>query len=153
MQHNFSLALTFDDVLLKPGYSGFERSDISLVTQLTKRIALKAPLTAAPMDTVTEHQLAIALARLGGVGFIHRNLSVKDQAAQVALVKQEKLLVGAAVGSSSGYEARVKALIDAGVDVILVDSAHGYARKVIQTVRYIKENFDIDVIAGNVATA
>jgi IMP dehydrogenase len=153
MENNYNLALTFDDVLLRPGYSGFDRKDISLVTQLTKNISLKTPLIAAPMDTVAEHELAIALARLGGVAFIHRNLTIKDQAAEVKKVKKEGMLVGAAVGSSSGYEERVKALVAAGVDVILVDSAHGYARKVISTVRYIKEHFDVEVIAGNIATA
>jgi IMP dehydrogenase len=153
MEHKLSLALTFDDVLLRPGYSGFDRKDISLSTKLTKNIALQAPLVAAPMDTVTESTLAIALARLGGIGFIHRNLTIEKQAAEVKKVKEEGLLVGAAVGSNAGYEERVKALVDAGVDVLLVDSAHGYAKKVIAATTFIKENYPVDVIAGNVATA
>jgi IMP dehydrogenase len=153
MENNLPLALTFDDVLLRPGYSGFDRKDISLTTNLTKKIQLKSPIVAAPMDTVVESRLAIALARLGGVGFIHRNLTVEAQVAAVKEVKAEKLLVGAAVGSSAGYEERVSSLIDAGVDVLVVDSAHGYSKKVIQAVKYIKSNFEIEVIAGNVATA
>jgi IMP dehydrogenase len=153
MEHNLPLALTFDDVLLRPGYSGFDRKDITLTTNLTRNIVLEAPLVAAPMDTVAESQLAIALAKLGGIGFIHRNLKIEDQAAEVAKVKKENLLVGAAVGSSAGYEDRVKALVDAGVDVIIVDSAHGYAKKVIEATRHIKANYKVDVIAGNVATA
>ena len=153
MEHNLPLALTFDDVLLRPGYSGFDRKDITLTTNLTKRIQLRTPIISAPMDTVTEHELAIALARLGGVGFIHRNLTIEDQVAEVKKVKQEDLLVGAAVGSSAGYESRVEQLVKAGVDVLIVDSAHGYSKKVMQAVKYIKANFDIDVIAGNVATA
>lgn len=153
MEHNFSLALTFDDVLLRPGYSDFDRKDIKLTSKLSRNITLEAPLVGAPMDTVTESQLAIALARLGGIGFIHRNLAIEDQMKEVRKVKQEGLLVGAAVGSSAGYEKRVQSLMEAGVDVLLVDSAHGYAKKVIAATRYIKDNFDLDVIAGNVATA
>src|ERR1700679_417013 len=98
MEHNFSLALTFDDVLLKPRYAGFSRADIVLSTKLTKNISLDSPLVAAPMDTVTESKLAIALAKLGGIGFIHRNMNVADQVKEVALVKEQGLLVGAAVG-------------------------------------------------------
>lgn len=149
----FPLSLTFDDVLLRPGYSGFERSDISLVTKLTKNISLNAPFVSAPMDTVTEAPLAIALAEIGGIGIIHRNLTIKDQAEHVARVKKSGHLVGAAVGSSSGYEARVSSLVEAGADVILIDSAHGYAQKVIAAVHYVKSNFDVDVIAGSIATA
>lgn len=146
-------ALTFDDVLLRPRYTGFLRSEISLETQLTKNIKLKAPLVAAPMDTVTEAQLAIALSQLGGIGIIHRNLTIDVQAAEVKKVKKAKQLVGAAVGSSPGYEIRVKALVDAGVDVIVVDSAHGHTKFVIDAVEFIKQNHDVEVIAGNVATA
>ncbi|MDB5170540.1 MAG: Guanosine monophosphate reductase [Candidatus Saccharibacteria bacterium] len=146
-------SLTFDDVLLKPGYAGFLRSDIDLSTKLTRNITLKIPLVSAPMDTVTEAKLAIALAKLGGIGIIHRNLSVKDQAGEVAAVKKANQLVGAAVGSSPGYEARVEALVVSGVDVIIVDSAHGFSKAVVEAVTHIKAHHKVDVIAGNVATA
>lgn len=134
----FTLSLTFNDVLLRPGYSGFDRADINLQTKLTRKLALRAPFVSAPMDTVTEARLAIALAETGGVGIIHRNLTVEQQAAEVKAVKDAGQLVGAAVGSSAGYESRVEALVAAGVDFILVDSAHGYAKKVIETVTFIK---------------
>lgn len=152
MEQPLSLSLTFNDVLLKPGYSGFERSEISLKTQLTTNISIDAPFISAPMDTVTEHELAIALAKCGGIGIIHRNLTIEEQAKEVQKVKKAGYRVGAAVGSSTGYEARVDALVDAGVDVILVDSAHGYAKKVIDALKFIKQNYSVDVIAGSIAT-
>ncbi|MBI2588966.1 IMP dehydrogenase [Candidatus Saccharibacteria bacterium] len=149
-----TVGLTFDDVLLKPGYAGFLRSEINLKSRLTKKIELSAPLLAAPMDTVTESKLAIALAQCGGFGFIHRNLKIEDQAAEVAKVKAAGLPVGAAVGSRPGYEKRVAALVAAGADVILVDSAHGYSKQVISAVQEIKKRFvGMEVIGGNVATA
>jgi IMP dehydrogenase len=149
----FKLALTFDDVLLKPRYAGFLRSEIDTGCQLTKRIKLRTPLISAPMDTVTEHELAIALAQEGGLGIIHRNLTIEQQVVEVKRVKALNLPVGAAVGSSPGFETRVDALVDAGVDLITVDSAHGHTLKVITTVAYIKSHYDIDVMAGNVATS
>src|SRR5206468_752951 len=97
-------------------------------TQLTRHIRLRLPLVSAPMDTVTESRLAIALGRFGGIGIIHRNLTIQDQAGQVAAVKKAGQLVGAAVGSSPGYAERVKALVAAGADVIVVDSAHGFSK-------------------------
>ena len=148
-----NLSLTFNDVLLRPGYSDFERAEIDCTTKLTRNITLSSPFVSAPMDTVTEARLAIALAKQGGIGIIHRNLTVERQAVEVRKVKETGYLVGAAVGSSAGYEQRLEALIEAGVDCILVDSAHGYATKVLQAVRYIKETFSVDVIAGNIATA
>lgn len=148
-----NIALTFDDVLLTPGYAGFFRSEIKLQTKLTKTINLDIPLTSAPMDTVTESVLAIALAELGGFGFIHRNMTVDKQVAEVKKVKKKNLLVGAAVGSSPGYEKRVDGLVKAGADVILVDSAHGFSLQVISAVKAIKKVYPKQqVIAGNIAT-
>src|SRR5688500_9727194 len=91
-------ALTFNDVLLVPGYTDFARSDIDLSTNLTKKIKLSIPLISSPMDTVTEAKLAIALAKVGGIGIIHRNLTPVKQANEVAKVKSKGFLVGAAIG-------------------------------------------------------
>ncbi len=152
-QKSFPLGITFDDVLLIPGYSDFSRSEIELSTQLTKKIKLNLPFVSAPMDTVTESKLATTLAEQGGIGIIHRNLTIEDQASHVAEVAKKKLLVGAAIGANTGFEDRAQALVKAGAQVIVVDSAHGNAKPIIDTIKYLKKTYhDIEVIAGNVAT-
>ena len=151
---SFKFGLTFDDVLLTPGFSDFSRKDINLSTKFSRRIKISIPLVSAPMDTVTESKLAIELAKLGGIGIIHRNLTIEDQVFEVKKVKNRKLLVGAAVGASKGFEERVKALIKAKTDVIVLDSAHGFTNVMISAIRFIKKTYPkIDIIAGNIATA
>lgn len=272
--------LTFDDVLLVPQYSEILPSEVNISTFLTKNIKLNVPIVSAAMDTVTESAMAIAMAREGGLGFIHKNMSIENQAAEVDKVKrhengmilnpvtvskedtlidvekicqryhisglpvvdsdrhlvgmitrrdikylnidstkveavmtkdnlitaqvgtsleeakmilwknrieklpivdnqyrlvglitskdidnignhpnackdqQGRLRCGAAVGVGEDTMRRVEALINAGVDVITVDSAHGHSRNVIDTVRKIRDKFpDIDLVAGNIVTA
>lgn len=150
-----STGITFDDVLLIPGFSDFKRQDISLKTNLTKNIKLDIPLVSAPMDTVTESDLAIALTAAGGIGIIHRNLTIEDQAKEVTIVKgsDPSALVGAAIGASAGSMDRAAALVKAGVDVIVIDSAHGYADYIIDMIKQFKQQFPkTDVIGGNIAT-
>ena len=272
-------ALTFDDVLLLPGYSEVTAKDVSLVTKLTRNINLNLPLVSAAMDTVTEAGLAIALAQEGGIGIVHKNLTVQEQAEQVRRVKKfesgvvkdpitidhtatiaelieltrangisgvpvmkdgdlagivtrrdlrfetdtsqsisaimtprnqlvtvkegassdevqrllhqhriEKILVvddagalkglitvkdfdkaesfpdackdqygqlrvGASIGTSADTDERVDALVTAGVDVLVVDTAHGHSMNVLSRVRWVKDNYPtVDVIGGNIAT-
>ncbi len=213
--------LTFDDVLLEPGPSEFMPAMVDVSTQLTRDIKLNIPLLSSAMDTVTESRLAIAMAQSGGLGVLHRNMTIEEQADQVRAVKryesgmvvnpvtvgpqttlgevreivarkkitgfpvvdpatgklvgmlthrdmrfekaqvfphaakddQGRLLVGAAstVGDA-GYE-RAMALADAGVDVVVIDTAHGHSASVAQVVERIKrESNRLQVIAGNVAT-
>lgn len=273
-------ALTFDDVLLLPAHSNVLPRDVSLRTQLTRNITLNIPLLSAAMDTVTEARLAIALAQEGGIGIVHKNMTSKEQAAQVAKVKRfesgvvkdpitiapnmtvrdvlnltrqhkisglpvlegkkvvgivtnrdlrfesnldqsitnimtprdrlivvrenanrdearnlmhkhriervlvvndafelcglitvkdilkssehplackdelGRLRVGAAVGVGEGTEERVELLVEAGVDVLVVDTAHGHSQGVLSRVQWVKKNYPkVDVIGGNIATA
>lgn len=274
-------ALTFDDVLLVPAHSTVLPKQVSLKTQLTREITLNIPLVSAAMDTVTEGRLAITLAQEGGIGIVHKNMSIEDQAANVLMVKkfesgvikepitvspdvtirevleltasanisgvpvvdgenlvgivtnrdlrfetrygnpvssvmtpkdrlvtvkegaskeeiltllhehriekvlvvndefqlrglvtvkdiqkaidkpnackdsQGRLRVGAAVGTGEGTDKRIEALVAAGVDVVVVDTAHGHSQGVLSRVRWVKENFgsQVQVIGGNVATA
>ncbi len=150
------VGLTFNDVLLVPqGSSITSRKLVDTSVQLTPRIRLKTPIVSANMDTVTEEKMAIEMARAGGLGVIHRFLTIQEQADKVELVKSFDLLVGAAVGASVGgdYLERAEALVAAGVDVLVVDVAHGHADHVCDAVKAIKARFpNIDLIAGNVAT-
>ena len=151
---NLTLGLTFDDVLLVPRRSDIRsRQDVSVATRLSKRIGLDIPIVAANMDTVCETEMAIEMARMGGIGIIHRFLTVEDQAAMVGAVKAEGLLVGAAVGTDRDALHRTGALVDAGVDAVVLDIAHGHAGHAIDLLVKLKNEFpEVDLIAGNVAT-
>ena len=92
-------ALTFDDVTLIPKYSEILPSEVDTSIKLTQYLKLKIPLLSSAMDTVTESKMAIAIAKAGGLGVIHRNLNIKDQVKEIKKVKNKKLLVGAAVGA------------------------------------------------------
>ena len=108
-------ALTFDDVTLAPKYSEILPSEVNTSTQLTSNLKLKVPLLSSAMDTVTESKMAIAIAKAGGIGVIHRNLDIKKQILEVKKVKKHKLLVGAAVGAGPNEFDRARAIIKEGV--------------------------------------
>src|ERR1051325_3000788 len=209
--------LTFDDVLLVPAESSVLPNAVSTATRLTRTIALEVPVVSAAMDTVTEARMAIALAREGGLGIVHRNLSIAAQVGEVDKVKrseagmivepltltpdalvsdavellqrnrseklpivdaggritglitvkdiqkrvdfphatkdaQGRLRVGAAVGVGPDAVERAQALIEAGADVLVVDTAHGHSQGVLEMVRKIKGVSSVEIIAGNIAT-
>ena len=128
-------------------------SDTNISLNLTKKIILKAPFLSSAMDTVTESRMAIAIAKSGGLGVIHRNLNIKDQTKEIIKVKNKNLFVGAAVGTSKEDLLRSKSLIDNGCDLIVVDTAHGYSEKVLKILSKLKKiNSKIPICVGNIAT-
>ncbi len=160
-------ALAFDDVSLVPAYSDVLPAEVSLQTVLVPGVRLHLPLASSAMDTVTEGALAIALARLGGIGIVHRNLPPGRQAEEVARVKHAeptgpspatdaggRLLVAAAVGTGEDRVARTEGLLEAGADVIVLDTAHGHSRRVLDAVSDTRRRWpEARVLGGNVVTA
>lgn len=146
--------ITFDDVLLVPAYSEVLPREVSLRGRFSRHIALDSPFASAAMDTVTEGRMAAAMARKGGIGVIHKNMTAERQAEEVASVKAQGLKVAAGVGITPDILGRVKALVKAGVDAIVLDSAHGHSKGVVDALKAIKSAFPaLDVVVGNIATA
>ena len=145
------LGLTYDDVLLLPDASDVIPSEVDTKTWLTRKIQLQIPLVSSAMDTVTESEMAIAMAKAGGIGILHRNLSIEDQVAHAKKVKAIGL-TGAAVGVGDDGFKRAQALIEAGVDVVVVDTAHGHHRGVLEAIEKIKKFSEVQIIGGNIAT-
>ena len=160
--------LTFDDVLLIPAESHVLANEVDLSTKLADNIKLIIPLVSAGMDTVTEGAMAIAMALQGGLGVVHKNMSIQAQAGEVANVKsvvvpsnttkaavddQNRLLCAAAVGVTSDTFERAEALLEAGADAIVIDTAHGHSAGVLRKIKEIRDHFPKQtLIAGNVAT-
>ena len=153
---NRGRGLAYADVLLIPNKSEVRsRRDPVLHTRLTRRFTLDLPFVSANMDTITEAPMAIAMGQLGAMGILHRFMSVEDQVKNVKQVKDAGMkTVAASIGVNTEEEARARALVDAGVDIITVDIAHGHSTLMIDTIKMLKDRFGskVDVIAGNVAT-
>jgi len=167
-------AITFDDVILKPQYSTIaSRASISLETRLTKNYKLALPYIASPMDTVCGERMASTLINLGATGCVHRFMSIDDQCAIVRnLVELNRIRtivldftsghsyivpVVAAVGVGESEKKRAISLLRAGVNILLIDVAHGHHLNVKNMIEYLRGwadpgRFDFDIIAGSVAT-
>lgn len=163
-----STALTFDDVLLVPAYSEVLPRGVSTKARFTRNISLNIPIVSAAMDTVSEKAMAIMLARKGGISVVHKNMSIEVQARQIREVKEYpaesdkipcldaegRLRVAAGVGITTDVLDRVRALVEAGVDAIVLDSAHGDSHGVVEALRKIKAVYpELDTVVGNIATA
>ncbi|MDR1173656.1 MAG: IMP dehydrogenase, partial [Puniceicoccales bacterium] len=165
-------ALTFDDVLIVPRYSEVTPDMVDIASFLTPSIRINVPLVSSPMDTVTEASMAIAMAKNGGVGVIHKNMSIESQKNEIKKVKQwqvkgeqdkyprackndrGELIVGGAVGVGTDCLPRVEALLAVGADFIVVDSAHGHSANVIRSVGEIKATWpNCQLIVGNVVSS
>ena len=149
------MLLTFDDVLLRPKFSDILsrfNNQIDLTTKVTKRYSISQPIISSNMDTITEGEMACLMAKTGGLGIIHRFLSIQEQVNEVSDTNCE--LVAAAVGVKDDFIERAQALDEAGVDIICIDMAHGHHILMKEAITKIKKAVrdHIDIIAGNVCT-
>ncbi len=150
----FKESFTFDDVTLVPQYSSVLPYETITSIKLDENLKLDIPLMSSAMDTITESKMAIAIAKSGGIGIIHRNLSIIEQTKEVKKVKKNNLFVGAAVGTNTKDIDRVYKLLESKVDLIVVDTAHGHTKKVLSIIKKIKKISKKCILcAGNIATA
>lgn len=152
---NRNHGLTFDDVLIMPKKSELRsRRDPSLKSRLTKTKFLETPIISANMDTVTEAKMAIAMNNLGGLGIIHRFMNVEQQVAHIREVKESGAkIISASIGVNADFKERTAALVQAGVNVMTIDIAHGHSVQMMETLKWLKDTYsDLEVIAGNMAS-
>lgn len=165
----FKKSYSYDDVLLIPNSATFSLQEISTRTKLIGNIFLNIPIMSAAMDTVTEYEMALEIAKLGGVGIIHRNITALEQAEQIKMIKKyvvdfsnfplatvdknKKLVVGAAIAPTD-YLERVPLLQDCGIDFVLFDTANADNLFALNAIKDCKKRFpNIPIMGGNVATA
>ena len=148
-------ALTFDDVLLVPKKLEMRsRRDPDLKTRFTKNFSIDIPVVAANMDTVTEAPMAIAMSQLGGVGILHRFMDTDAQVVEIKKMKEAGVkIISASVGVNKDWQERADKIVEAGVNVITIDIAHGHAVSMLETMEQLKKRFpSVDIVAGNIAT-
>ena len=150
---NIKDSFTFDDVTLVPKYSSILPSEAITSTKISHNLNLQIPLMSSAMDTVTESKMAIALSKSGGIGVIHRNLSIQKQIREVKKVKKNNFPIGAAIGVNPKDIEKVYKLLEAKVNLIVIDTAHGHTQKVLSMIKKIKKKFKKSTLcAGNIAT-
>jgi IMP dehydrogenase len=148
-------SLCYDDVLLEPRYSEIRsRSEINIGGSLSKDVHLELPILSAPMDTVTEDKMCLAMQNAGGYGIIHRYNNIQEQCKIVRLVSRHGIAPAAAVGTQGDFLERAKELVRNGAKIICIDVAHGHHLLVKEAIRKLKNELNsTHVMAGNVATA
>ncbi len=146
-------SFTFDDVTLVPQYSSVLPSEAVTASKLSDNLNLQIPLMSSAMDTVTESKMAVAIAKSGGIGVIHRNLSIEEQVKEVKKVKKNNCLVGAAIGVDPRDLERAEELFRVNTDLIVIDTAHGHTQKVLNMIKKINKKLkNCTLCAGNIAT-
>lgn len=148
--------LTFDDVLITPKKSEVRsRRDPSLRTRITKTKFIDNPIISANMDTITEAEMAVAMGKLGGLGIIHRFMTIDEQVNVVQSTKEAGIkLISASIGVGDDFKERSERLVKAGCHILTIDIAHGHSIQMIETMKWMKDQFpDVELIAGNIATA
>ena len=173
--------LTYDDIQLVPQYSDIpSRTQINLHTLVSRRYGLLNPLVASPMDTVCGEEMAFKIFLMGGVGCIHRFMSIEEQSRVVRSLYQRiygegfggpfeewgvmyddwhseinLIPIMAAIGVSESDKERAKSLVESGANILVIDVAHGHHKNVVDMIKWCKENLDskVDIIAGNISTA
>lgn len=152
---NRGRALTYDDVLIVPQKSDVRsRREPELKAQLTKNLTIEKPFISANMDTITESAMAIAMAKEGGIGILHRFMSIDSQVQELKTMQAAGLkILAASIGVNQDFKERAQTLIDAGANLLVIDIAHGHSVSMLETLAWLKKSFPkVDIIAGNVAT-
>lgn len=147
---NSEIGLSFDDVLLVPQHSDVQLEEVDTSTQLAPGLRLKIPIISSPMDTVTGREMLLCIGRLGGLGVLPRNYPLEDAVKAVKEAVSEKLPAAAAVGPFD--DERVKKLLDAEAVMIVIDTAHGHSRNVVEAVKRYS-SYGARVMAGNIVTS
>ena len=146
-------SFTFDDVSLVPQHSSVLPSETNTFIKLCDNLNLQIPLMSSAMDTITESKMAIAISKSGGIGVVHRNLSIEKQVMEIKKVKKNNYLVGAAIGVSPKDLERAEELSKVKTDLIVIDTAHGHSQKVLNMIRKIKKKLkNCTLCVGNIAT-
>jgi IMP dehydrogenase len=145
--------ISFEDVLIVPKYNKvLSRKDVEFKTNVTENYKLNIPIIVANMDTICESEMAIKIGKLGGLGVIHRFLTIKEQSKQIKRVKKYNLLTAAAIGIKD-FEKRGEELSKAGLDILVLDIAHGHSKYAGKALDFFKKEYPhIDIIAGNIAS-
>ena len=148
-------AFTYDDVLIVPRKSDVRsRREPEIKAKLTKTLTLEKPFISANMDTITESAMAIAMHQQGGLGILHRFMSVEDQVKELQKMKDAGVsILAASIGVNQDFKERAESIVKAGAHVLVIDIAHGHSVSMLETLAWLKDKYpDVQVIAGNVAT-
>lgn len=158
IKSNVDLAMCFDDILLVPQRSSVPSRHSVNTTMIigsgNRTVKLGLPVIAAPMDTVCDIEMCIAMASMGGIGILHRYMSYEDQIKKTKALADAQFGFGVAIASNNGFMEQAQALYYAGARMLLVDTANGHGKYAIDAVKALRDKFDdVHIMAGNVATA